>query len=168
MCTLFNMFWPILMSQSFISEILVFTCITVSFLFSCALHSQPHDSQYSALDCILSTNENLSHMWRSGKEFACQCRRSKREVFDPWVGKMPWQRAWQVTPIFLPGKSHGQRSLVGYSPGGHKRVSHDLATKQQQPFLNYGQNCEPLKSSLRVASMQTPSSEIPQFASLSS
>ena len=40
--------------------------------------------------------------------------------FDPCVGKIPWRRAWQPTPVFLPGKSHGQRSLVGYSPWGRK------------------------------------------------
>ncbi|CAI9153447.1 unnamed protein product [Rangifer tarandus platyrhynchus] len=40
--------------------------------------------------------------------------------FDPWVEKIPWKRKWQPTPVFLPGKFHGQRSLVGYSPGGHK------------------------------------------------
>ena len=51
----------------------------------------------------------------SGKESACQCRRHKRRRFDPWVGKNPWRRAWQLTPIFLPGESHGQRSLAGYS-----------------------------------------------------
>ena len=34
--------------------------------------------------------------------------------FDPWVGKITWRRAWQSTPVFLPGESHGQRSLVGY------------------------------------------------------
>ena len=36
--------------------------------------------------------------------------------FDPWVGKIPWSRKWKPTPVFLPGKFHGQRSLVGYSP----------------------------------------------------
>ena len=41
-------------------------------------------------------------------------------MFDPWVGKIPWRRKWQPTPVLLPGKSHGQRSLVGYSPWGHK------------------------------------------------
>ena len=41
-------------------------------------------------------------------------------------------RKWQPTPVFLPGKSHGQRSLAGYSPWGHKRVGHDLVTKEQQ------------------------------------
>ena len=44
----------------------------------------------------------------------------ERPGFDPWVGKIPWRRKWQPTPVFLPGKSHGQRSLVGYSPWGHK------------------------------------------------
>ena len=44
--------------------------------------------------------------------------------FDPWVGKIPWSKKWQPTPIFLPGKSHGQRSLVGYSPGGTKSQTH--------------------------------------------
>ena len=43
-----------------------------------------------------------------------------RHEFDPWVGKIPWRRKWQPTPIFLPGKPHGQRSLVGYSPWGHE------------------------------------------------
>ena len=46
-----------------------------------------------------------------------QCR---RHGFDPWVGKIPWRRKWQPTPIFLPGKSHGQRSLVGYTLQGSK------------------------------------------------
>ena len=68
--------------------------------------------------------------WLSGKESACQCRRWE---FDPWVGKISWRRKWQQpTPAFLPGKSHGQRSLLGCSPWCHKRVGHDLATKQQQ------------------------------------
>ena len=40
--------------------------------------------------------------------------------FDPWVGKFPWRRAWQPTLVFWPGESHGQRSLLGYSPWGHK------------------------------------------------
>jgi len=40
--------------------------------------------------------------------------------FDPWVGKIPWRRKWQPVPILLPGKSHGQRILAGYSPWGRK------------------------------------------------
>ena len=42
--------------------------------------------------------------------------------FDPWVGTVPWRRKWQPSSVFLPGKSHGQRSLVGYSPRGHKEL----------------------------------------------
>ena len=49
--------------------------------------------------------------WLSGKEPTCQFRRHE---FNPWVRKIPWSRKWQPTPVFLPGKSHGQR-LVGYS-----------------------------------------------------
>ena len=62
----------------------------------------------------------------SGKEAAFQCRGHKRPGLSPWAGKIPWRRAWQPTPVFLPGESHGQRSLVGYSPWGH-RVRSDLA-----------------------------------------
>ena len=51
--------------------------------------------------------------WLSRKEPACQCR---RHGFDPQVGMISWERKWQPTPVFLPGKSHGQRSLAGYSP----------------------------------------------------
>ena len=58
----------------------------------------------------------------SGKESACQCRRLKRHGFDPWVGKISWRRAWQPTPVFLPGEFLGQRSLVGYSPWVHKEL----------------------------------------------
>ena len=47
------------------------------------------------------------------KKSTCQFR---RHGFDPWVRKIPWRRKWQPTPEFLPGKFHGQRSLVGYSP----------------------------------------------------
>ena len=44
--------------------------------------------------------------WCSRKESACQCKRHKRYGFDPWVGKIPWRKKWQPTPVFLPGKSH--------------------------------------------------------------
>ena len=54
------------------------------------------------------------------KQSSCQCRRLKRHGFDPWVGKIPWRSKWQITPVFLLGKSHGQRSLVVYSPWGPK------------------------------------------------
>jgi len=52
----------------------------------------------------------------SGEEPTCQYRRHKRHGFDPWVGKIPRRRKWQPTPVFLSRETHGQRSLVGYSP----------------------------------------------------
>ena len=55
-----------------------------------------------------------------GKESACQCKRCKRQGFYPWVWKISWSRKQKPTPAFLPGKFHGQRSLVGYSPWGCK------------------------------------------------
>ena len=57
----------------------------------------------------------------SGKELACQCRRRKRYQFNTWVRKMPWKNAWQLTLAFLPGEFYVQRSLLGYSPWGHKQ-----------------------------------------------
>ena len=50
--------------------------------------------------------------WLSGKEFACQCRRPRRHGFDPWIERIPWRGKWQLTPVFLPGESRGQRSLA--------------------------------------------------------
>ena len=65
----------------------------------------------------------------SGNESAWKFRRCG---FDRWVSKIPWRRKWQFTPVFLPGKSHGQRSLEGYSPWSSKRARHDFVTKQQK------------------------------------
>ena len=66
----------------------------------------------------------------SGKESACQCRRCRTPSFNPWFGKTHWRSKWQPTPAFLPGKSQGQRSLMGYNPWGLQpmilqRVRHD-------------------------------------------
>ena len=52
----------------------------------------------------------------SGKEAACQWGRYNRSEFHPCVGKIPWRRAWQLIPVFLPGEPQGQRSLAGYGP----------------------------------------------------
>ena len=52
----------------------------------------------------------------------------KRHRLNPWVGEIPWRRKWQPTPVFLPGESHGQRRLVGYSPWGHKESDMTDAT----------------------------------------
>ena len=69
----------------------------------------------------------------SGKEPTCQCR-SERCGFDPWVGKIPWRRAWQPTPVLLSRESHRQRSLVGYSPWGRKES--DMTEKTQYEVCN--------------------------------
>ena len=61
----------------------------------------------------------------SGKGSACQCRRCKKHGFNPWVGKIPWRRAWQPTPVFLPGNFHGKRSLEGYNPWCCKELETD-------------------------------------------
>ena len=62
--------------------------------------------------------------WLRGQSVCLQCR---RPGFDPWVRKIPWRRKWQSTPVLLPGKSHGQRSLVDYRPWDRKESDHDWA-----------------------------------------
>ena len=62
------------------------------------------------------------------KNMPAKARDVKRHRFDPWVGKIPWRRSWQSTPVFLPGESHGQRSLVRCSPWGCK-VGPTVATE---------------------------------------
>ena len=76
----------------------------------------------------------------SDKESACQCRRLKRHGFNPWVGKIPWSRKWQPTQVFLPGKFHGQRSLAGCSPWGHKKSD---TTEQLSVHKNLVQEIDP-------------------------
>ena len=61
-----------------------------------------------------------SYGWLSGKKSTCQCRNHRRRMLDPWVRKIPWGRKWQPTPVFLPGKSYGQRNLAGCRPWGCK------------------------------------------------
>ena len=59
--------------------------------------------------------------WRNGKESTCQYhKRCKRHRFNPCIRKIPCRWKWQPTPVFLPGKSHGQRSLAGYSLWVHR------------------------------------------------
>ena len=62
---------------------------------------------------------SFSHMVKNP---SANAGNKKRCRLDPWVRKIPWSRKWQPTPIFLPGESHGQRSLVGYIPWGHKEL----------------------------------------------
>ena len=58
----------------------------------------------------------LFKLYAHDKEPACQCRRYRRHGFNFWIRKIPWRRKWPPTPVCLPGKSYGQRSLAGYSP----------------------------------------------------
>ena len=83
-----------------------------SLLFICLFYYMIHD-----LQCYV----HFRLPWWLRRYSVClQCR---RPGFDPWVGKIPWRRRWQSTPVLLPGKSHGHRSLVGYSPWGRKESS---------------------------------------------
>ena len=68
-------------------------------------------------------------IWISGKESPCQAGDSS---LIPWVENIPWRRKWQVTPVFLLGESHGQRSLAAFDTWGRKRVGQHLATERQQ------------------------------------
>ena len=72
-----------------------------------------------------------------GKESSCQYKSHRRCRLDPWVGKTPWRRKWQPIPVFLPGESHGQRSLVGYSAWGHKKsdMAERLSMHTHNPAL---------------------------------
>ena len=70
--------------------------------------------------------------WRQWKRILLQCRRQRRHQFDPWIGKIPWRRTWQPTPVFLPGKSQGQRILAGYSPQGCKELDMTEASQHAQ------------------------------------
>ena len=59
----------------------------------------------------------MDAQWLTGKESTCLQRRGyEMYEFDPWAGKNPWRKTWQPTPLFFPGKSHGQRNLAVYSP----------------------------------------------------
>ena len=89
-----------------------------------ALQSQPSD--------VSITHHCQFPRWLSGKESACQCRRSR---FDPLVGKTPCSRKWQPTPVFLPERCHGQWNLVGYSPWGHRES--DMTGSHAPCFPNF-------------------------------
>ena len=100
----------------------------VTYYFLCQWYlpkeNNPEEKEYNK--CIQGITSNRVRSifpgGASGKVSTCQCRRRKKHGFNPRVGKIPWRRARQPTPVFLPGKSHGQRSLVGYHPWGHKEL----------------------------------------------
>ena len=99
-------------------KITIWFCVTL-------LSSKMHSS-YSNL--LLK----MDFWWLNGKESACQCRRCR---FNLWVGKIPWRRTCQPTPVSLPGESHGQRSLTGYIVHEVTKARHNLVTKHPPPIL---------------------------------
>ena len=102
--------------------------ITITVFFLC--HTQP-STLPPMFVCMLLTQSPSLLIFResffpvfsaNGKEATCQYRRHKSLRFDPRVGKIPCSRKWQAAPVLLPGKSHGQRSLVDYSPQSFKEL----------------------------------------------
>ena len=89
--------------------------------------------------------------WLIGKESACHRRRHGRHSFDHWVGKIPWRRKWQPTPVFSPGNSYGQRSLAGYSPWANK----ESGTTEHSTAAATGEN--DFEHSVVKASLSLPS-----------
>ena len=95
---------------------------------SCLENPRDRGAWLPAIDGVAQSRTRLKRLGSSSTQceelpwWFLQCRRL---AFNPRVNKIPWRRQWQHTPVLLPGKSHGRRSLVGYSPWGCKRVRHD-------------------------------------------
>ena len=106
-------------------------------------------NNYSLNTTVLGFTGGVSH-----EQPACQCRRRKRHRFNPWVRKIPWRRARQPTPVFLSGEPHGQSSLAGYGPQGHKQLETTEATwhhcimigQQKNTTILYHQNYQLIKN----------------------
>ena len=113
------------------------------FLYSIVFSRFIHDACTSILNCqkIFHCEDYTTFCLSSSlpgsascKEPACQCRRHMRQGFDPSVRKIPWSRAQQSAPVFLPGESRGQRCLAGYSPWGHEEL--DMTEVTQHLFIH--------------------------------
>ena len=98
-------------------------------------------------------NSSSSSRWLSGEESACNAGDAGS---IPGSGKIPWRRKLEPTPVFLPGKFHGQRSLVDYSLWGHKRVRHNLASEQRQQLIWHSTKIHNLYFSILVSLFQIP------------
>ena len=137
----------------------------------CAL--QKFKCTHQACAIVLSSNKNMQadsqllyHLWAccflidlqqlstrsfrggaSSKESTCQCKRYQRCGFNPWVRTISWSREWQQTPVLLPGKFHGQRSLAGYSPWGctmdreWSEASQDMITSKELGYKSLSGHC---------------------------
>ena len=86
--------------------------------------SQGRGAWWAAVHWVAQSRTRLKRLSSSSNPRWCRAKESNagdRSAFDPWVRKIPWSRKWQTTPIVLPGKFHGQRSLLGYSPWDSKK-----------------------------------------------
>ena len=98
----------------------------------------------------------------SEKVLPAQCRRHKRHGFDSWVWKTSWRGAWKPTTIFLPGESHGQRSLTSYGPYGAKELDTTEATQHTHTHthilynMQFSQESQHLEKQ-RICSLTSPS-----------
>ena len=136
----------------------------------------PQKIEQSSLCCTVGSPQLsifTQYQWVSGKESTCQCMRHRRRRFDAWVGSIPWRRKWQPTPVFLPGKFHGQRNLAGYSPWGCKdsdtiehtcmhALCHTVGS-HQLPILTKYQQCVYLYLYLYISISQFTLPPLPHF-----
>ena len=128
-----------LTAVSIAESILTYLVPCASFLFYC-MSSWTTSFRASSLNSTSkSSPQKLPFLsrWCRGKESAYQCRRHKRCGFDPWVRKIPWRRKGQPTPVYFPGKSHGQRSLSGCSPWSCKESDMTEHTHTHTNSLDY-------------------------------
>ena len=79
--------------------------------------------------------QRVSHVALVVRNLPASAGDIKRHEFNPWVRKNPWRRAWQPIPILLPGDSHGQRSLAGYSPQSRKEL--DITESTQHACFSF-------------------------------
>ena len=96
-------------------------------------HHRPFNTQTSLVFQAFLSSYWLIFGGTSGKGPACQCSRPKRCRFDPWVGKIPWRRKWQPTPVFSPGEFHREGRLEGYSAWGRKSQTQLKRLSAAQP-----------------------------------
>ena len=129
MCIKSHIYHP-LMSHIYWNLFLLFLYFLLICLFTCQIPFYFNSNNFIAQFTFLLFKINWLFLltyrgFLSGsevliKESSCQSRRYRKCGFNHWVRKIPWRRKWLSTPVFLPGKSHEQRSLAGYSPWGGK------------------------------------------------
>ena len=89
-----------------------------------------------------SNHTQVNPWWLSGKRICLYCRRHRRCGFDPWVGKIPWRKKWQPSPVSLSGKPHGQRNLAGYSPWGLKELNTTEQRTHEVFIITFSRSCQ--------------------------